>query len=172
MAGPLGFFKGLGARVLYSMPATAICWSTYEFFKYILSTQSREDYRSTVSISSISNQGNPNNSLRNNSNESVRSTHVNDPNMTKSTTIIGMSYMLPKRNVVTAERIVDDLPAAISLKSTGTGESSTNTTTTLLPPARELPSISGAGVYSSLNYNTMHHQTDHGLYDLRKGCET
>lgn len=37
MAGPLGFFKGLVPRVLYSMPATAICWSTYEFFKYILS---------------------------------------------------------------------------------------------------------------------------------------
>lgn len=35
-AGPMGFFKGLVPRVLYSMPATAICWSTYEFFKYLL----------------------------------------------------------------------------------------------------------------------------------------
>lgn len=34
--GPMGFFKGLVPRVLYSMPATAICWSTYEFFKFIL----------------------------------------------------------------------------------------------------------------------------------------
>uniref|UniRef100_A0A069DRQ6 Putative mitochondrial carrier protein mrs3/4 n=1 Tax=Panstrongylus megistus TaxID=65343 RepID=A0A069DRQ6_9HEMI len=36
MGGPLGFFKGLSARVLYQMPSTAICWSTYEFFKYFL----------------------------------------------------------------------------------------------------------------------------------------
>lgn len=48
MAGPLGFFKGVEARVLYSMPATAICWTTYEFFKYILSQQSYDQYRSTV----------------------------------------------------------------------------------------------------------------------------
>lgn len=33
--GPHGFFRGLQARVLYTMPAAAICWSTYEFFKYI-----------------------------------------------------------------------------------------------------------------------------------------
>lgn len=36
IGGPLGFFKGLRARVLFQMPSTAICWSTYEFFKYIL----------------------------------------------------------------------------------------------------------------------------------------
>ncbi|XP_037943989.1 mitoferrin-like, partial [Teleopsis dalmanni] len=30
VAGVNGFFKGMAARVLYSMPATAICWSTYE----------------------------------------------------------------------------------------------------------------------------------------------
>lgn len=36
VAGIRGFFKGLQARVLYQMPATAVCWSTYEFFKYIL----------------------------------------------------------------------------------------------------------------------------------------
>lgn len=54
MAGPIGFFKGLGARVLYSMPATAICWSTYEFFKFILSNKSNEYYRSSVSSSNVS----------------------------------------------------------------------------------------------------------------------
>lgn len=42
MAGPFGFFKGLGARVLYTMPATAICWSTYEFFKFMLSRKSNQ----------------------------------------------------------------------------------------------------------------------------------
>lgn len=36
VAGVPGFFKGLQARVLYQMPATAVCWSTYEFFKYLL----------------------------------------------------------------------------------------------------------------------------------------
>lgn len=35
-AGMRGFFKGMQARILYQMPATAICWSTYEFFKYFL----------------------------------------------------------------------------------------------------------------------------------------
>lgn len=44
-AGIIGFFKGLGARVLYSMPATAICWSTYEFFKFVLSSKSKDNYR-------------------------------------------------------------------------------------------------------------------------------
>ena len=34
--GPMGYFRGLQARVVYQMPATAICWSTYEFFKYLL----------------------------------------------------------------------------------------------------------------------------------------
>lgn len=36
VAGISGFFKGIQARVLYQMPATAVCWSTYEFFKFIL----------------------------------------------------------------------------------------------------------------------------------------
>ncbi|KAK9501592.1 hypothetical protein O3M35_012289 [Rhynocoris fuscipes] len=36
LGGPFGFFKGLSARVIYQMPSTAICWSTYEFFKYFL----------------------------------------------------------------------------------------------------------------------------------------
>ncbi|KAK0084725.1 hypothetical protein PV325_006534 [Microctonus aethiopoides] len=33
-AGIRGYFRGLSARILYQMPATAICWSAYEFFKY------------------------------------------------------------------------------------------------------------------------------------------
>lgn len=31
-----GYFRGVSARVIYQMPSTAICWSVYEFFKYIL----------------------------------------------------------------------------------------------------------------------------------------
>ena len=30
------FFRGVTARVLYQMPSTAISWSVYEFFKYVL----------------------------------------------------------------------------------------------------------------------------------------
>lgn len=48
VAGMSGFFKGIQARVLYQMPATAVCWSTYEFFKYLL----YENKRKTMSIAS------------------------------------------------------------------------------------------------------------------------
>ncbi|XP_031637241.1 mitoferrin [Contarinia nasturtii] len=54
VAGPSGFFKGLVARVLYSMPATAICWSTYEFFKFILSNRNNENYVTSRELPSIS----------------------------------------------------------------------------------------------------------------------
>ncbi|KAK9501594.1 hypothetical protein O3M35_012291 [Rhynocoris fuscipes] len=36
LGGPFGFFKGLSARVVHQMPSTAICWTSYEFFKYLL----------------------------------------------------------------------------------------------------------------------------------------
>ncbi|XP_037949302.1 mitoferrin [Teleopsis dalmanni] len=48
VAGVNGFFKGMAARVLYSMPATAICWSTYEFLKFYLCGVKREDYKSSI----------------------------------------------------------------------------------------------------------------------------
>ncbi|CAG9818574.1 unnamed protein product [Phaedon cochleariae] len=38
LGGVSGYFRGLQARTMYQMPATAICWSTYEFFKYALGT--------------------------------------------------------------------------------------------------------------------------------------
>uniref|UniRef100_H2ZH07 Mitoferrin-1 n=1 Tax=Ciona savignyi TaxID=51511 RepID=H2ZH07_CIOSA len=34
------FFRGVTARMLYQMPSTAISWSVYEFFKYVLYGQS------------------------------------------------------------------------------------------------------------------------------------
>ncbi|XP_055851453.1 mitoferrin [Episyrphus balteatus] len=49
VAGAGGFFRGMTARVLYSMPATAICWSTYEFFKYYLGGLGRDQYKSSIS---------------------------------------------------------------------------------------------------------------------------
>ncbi|XP_044755857.1 mitoferrin-1 [Coccinella septempunctata] len=36
LGGPTGYFRGMQARIMYQMPSTAICWSTYEFFKYLL----------------------------------------------------------------------------------------------------------------------------------------
>lgn len=42
VAGMSGFFKGIQARVLYQMPATAVCWSTYEFFKYVLNRKEKK----------------------------------------------------------------------------------------------------------------------------------
>ena len=37
--GPKGYFQGLQARVLHSMPATAISWSVYELMKYLISSR-------------------------------------------------------------------------------------------------------------------------------------
>lgn len=34
-----GYFKGLQARVIFQIPATALSWSVYEFFKYSISKQ-------------------------------------------------------------------------------------------------------------------------------------
>lgn len=36
-----GYFKGVGARMLFQMPATGISWSVYELFKYLLSHKQR-----------------------------------------------------------------------------------------------------------------------------------
>ncbi|CAL7938686.1 unnamed protein product [Xylocopa violacea] len=64
-----GYFRGLNARVLYQIPATTICWSTYEFFKYILHEKQDDGYRgpevdndSPVGINQ--NQGSPSKSSR------------------------------------------------------------------------------------------------------------
>ena len=42
LGGISGFFRGMVARVLFVCPSTAICWSTYELFKYLLQGQSEE----------------------------------------------------------------------------------------------------------------------------------
>lgn len=50
VAGFKGFFKGLQARVLYQMPATAVCWSTYEFFKYLLNRTEKKKPMAPVTL--------------------------------------------------------------------------------------------------------------------------
>ncbi|KAM9792190.1 mitoferrin-2-like [Neosynchiropus ocellatus] len=42
MGGVPAFFKGVQARVIYQMPSTAISWSVYEFFKYVITERQRE----------------------------------------------------------------------------------------------------------------------------------
>ena len=52
--GLTGYFRGVQARILFQMPATAISWSVYEFFKYILATKSQKDDGKYLNISSMS----------------------------------------------------------------------------------------------------------------------
>uniref|UniRef100_UPI0037E81387 mitoferrin-2-like n=1 Tax=Semicossyphus pulcher TaxID=241346 RepID=UPI0037E81387 len=42
MGGTPAFFKGVQARIIYQMPSTAISWSVYEFFKYIITKRQHE----------------------------------------------------------------------------------------------------------------------------------
>ncbi|KAM8841778.1 mitoferrin-2-like [Synchiropus picturatus] len=42
MGGLPAFFKGVQARVIYQMPSTAISWSVYEFFKYVITQRQQE----------------------------------------------------------------------------------------------------------------------------------
>uniref|UniRef100_A0A8D8VAK0 Mitoferrin-2 n=1 Tax=Cacopsylla melanoneura TaxID=428564 RepID=A0A8D8VAK0_9HEMI len=56
LGGPFGFFRGLQARVLYQMPSTAICWSTYEFFKYLLSVNAVVPLLSSEESDSLTNR--------------------------------------------------------------------------------------------------------------------
>lgn len=52
--GVKGYFQGLQARVLYSMPATAISWSVYEFLKYVLRDKGMENLTMPTTTSSTS----------------------------------------------------------------------------------------------------------------------
>lgn len=42
MGGVPAFFKGVQARIIYQMPSTAISWSVYEFFKYMITKAQHE----------------------------------------------------------------------------------------------------------------------------------
>lgn len=122
-AGPLGFFKGLQARVLYQMPATAICWSTYEFFKYIL-TRTRPGSPRISSTSEIV------------SNVDI----VKDEKLRPD-----LRYVLPVSSA-SAEASASSLIVRPSSGAGGERECG----------RRELPAMSGAGIYGAMSYNTMH----------------
>jgi len=50
-SGALGFYRGLQARIMFQMPATAICWSVYEFGKYALSSGSESSIKDVDTVS-------------------------------------------------------------------------------------------------------------------------
>lgn len=140
MAGPNGFFKGLGARVLYSMPATAICWSTYEFFKFMLSNENSDQYRSSVLGSSE------------NFSKSLEKRH----SPTADGTIKDASnvrYVIPKPPVISSELLTGNTG---SLHHSSNNDSSIGGSQYIPSTSRELPSISGVGVYTAINMNPIH----------------
>ncbi|CAK1541143.1 unnamed protein product [Leptosia nina] len=53
-SGPRGFFKGVAARILYQMPAAAICWLTYETLKHALNTVELSEESSETSTAGSS----------------------------------------------------------------------------------------------------------------------
>ncbi|KAF2895343.1 hypothetical protein ILUMI_10831 [Ignelater luminosus] len=103
LGGAAGYFRGIQARVMFQMPSTAICWSTYEFFKYFLSQNKFDDVR-LVSPSTV---------------------------------------------------LAETEPTMKSESATP----STSEKMTLKP--RELPAMSGAGLYGSISFNTMHTADTH-----------
>lgn len=127
-AGVPGFFKGMQPRILYQMPATAICWSTYEFFKYIL-----------------------------NRTEKVKPSPVDAMPLAA----------VPKLHEDAKSRLHYVLPvtAAVSAETSGAPEVPSTSLPGLKP--RELPAMSGAGMYGSLSFNTMH-STDTNINDINR----
>lgn len=104
-----GYFRGVQARIMYQMPSTAICWSTYEFFKYILGASPTE----------------------------VR--------------------LVPAAAAVHAEE----------QKFEETPSKTENAVDTRSIKPIELPAMSGASLYGSMSYNTMH-QADTNFKNRRK----
>lgn len=45
-----GYFQGMQARVLYSMPSTAISWSVYEFLKYFINKRNLNSSSSVLQV--------------------------------------------------------------------------------------------------------------------------
>lgn len=126
-AGISGFFKGMQPRILYQMPATAICWSTYEFFKYLLNRthKSKLEPKDVVAL---------------------------------STGVERLHYVLPVTASVSAET------NSITVASTTSPDQSVSRELPGLKP-RELPAMSGAGIYGALSFNTMH-SSDTSLKDI------
>ncbi|XP_035784027.1 mitoferrin-like [Anopheles albimanus] len=194
-AGPMGFFKGMQARVLYQMPATAICWSTYEFFKYILSRVKKPTGSGGSSVSAAR-------SL-------TADPLLADDSSSKAATITDLRYMMiPAAASVSAEaspagcsgvgsasllirsergESVTSAPA-VSVGGSPAGQSASTGDKVgsaavgggagaggvggvggLIPRGGpELPAMSGAGIYGAMSYNTMHSNDTNPLSDIRR----
>lgn len=155
MAGPLGFFKGLGARVLYSIPAAAICWSTYEFFKFYLSRRSRDDYKSSISGKSLLQ---PKDILIKPPSGDGKKIHYVLPDTSNVSTTNrndDKSGLLLHDNI-----IISDTSANINNNNSNSSNSSSgnpsNTGTSIKSVCDISSSVSGEGIYTSLNLNTVH----------------
>lgn len=122
-AGIMGFFKGMQARILYQMPATAICWSTYEFFKFILIRVEKKKVSPSVSPAPL----------------------IKDVDDNK---IASLHYVLPSTSVSAAEPAV-----SVAQEPTFAPSPATH-----IKP-RELPSMSSAGHFGAVSFNTVHTET-------------
>lgn len=158
----------LGARVLYSMPATAICWSTYEFFKYMLSQKHNDNYRSSVS-------GSPHNLNVSKSTDKKRPSastpSTQDETNAKSTN--QLRYVIPKPTVIATDIISEAGTSTTQLHHSSATDlnASAAQSATLIPAAssRELPSISGVSVYAAHHHmNSMH--TERAYDPDVRGC--
>lgn len=89
------------ARIMYQMPATAICWSTYEFFKYFISSS-------------------------------------NDVRLVGSTSVAAVEEEEKSKSDITNIFTPQIQQEKYNLKH------------------RELPAMSGAGLYGSISFNTIH----------------
>lgn len=149
-AGPLGFFKGLQARVLYQMPATAICWSTYEFFKYILT--------------GTANRGGSGGGSRAGSSDIVATADL----VKDEKKLSDLRYVLPVSSAsaeASSSMIVrSGTSSSSSSSSTPAGSSSSSGDC----GRRELPAMSGAGIYGAMSFNTMHSNTAADHHQLRR----
>ncbi|KAK7861636.1 hypothetical protein R5R35_010139 [Gryllus longicercus] len=135
LGGMKGYFRGLQARVLYQMPSTAICWSMYEFFKFALSKRTGESAVSLepsggVVASLPLHLVVPQASLAaENSELTLLEKRKYDSNENSSTSSLG------------------NPDAWDGWGASGTGIQS---------KVRELPSMSGTGLYGALSFNTVH----------------
>jgi len=53
--------QGMSARVLYQMPSTAICWSIYEFFKFVMGAHDNDSSNTTTATPNTN--ANPSNAI-------------------------------------------------------------------------------------------------------------
>lgn len=119
------------------MPATAICWSTYEFFKFVLSSKSKENYQSSV---------------------------LNAKSKLSSTDEHKL-YVIPTPAELTTDAVMDNCQSvATTLESNISGSQYAREPAT----SRELPSISGVGVYTAINMKPMH--TERVFDPSMRGC--